>query len=128
MLQWPYREGTVSLNYTLIAGPSSLVYVYISRNIKHAVENSNSAIILLSQCFLDSDWCNTEFNHCFMESERDPVFKPFVIMMQPIDTLVNISGQIETFIKDKKYLEVNDGNKFKKIAQYLEWVKKPKND
>ena len=65
----------------------------------------------MSQDFVDSDWCRSEF----------------VIIMQPEETLQNISEYMEMF-KHKSYLEVEDPDKFHKIAEYSSSVKKPEAD
>ena len=56
-------------------------------NINNAIKNSNSAIIIMSQDYVDSLWCKEEFEQCYMEHMKDPAFKLFVIMMQPADSL-----------------------------------------
>ena len=60
-----------------------------------------------------------------MENLNDPAFKLFVIMMQPANTLVNLTEYIRTFVEQKTYLERNDPELFQKIAKYLTEVKKP---
>ena len=62
----------------------------IKDNIEDAIEGSNSAIIVISQGFVDSMWCKEEFTHCYIENMKDAAFNLFVIMMLPADTLVNI--------------------------------------
>ena len=42
--------------------------LYIKDNIKGGITKSNSAIIGMSQAFIDSEWCQEEFTHYFMES------------------------------------------------------------
>ena len=91
----------------------------IKNNIKEAIEVSNSAIIVMSQGFVDSMWCKEEFTHCYIENMKDTAFNLFVIMMQPADTLVNISDYMETFFDTKTYLDVNDPSLFQKLATHL---------
>ena len=55
----------------------------IKDNIEEAIEGSNSAIIVMSQGFVDSPWCKEEFTHCYIENMKDAAFNLFVIMMQP---------------------------------------------
>ena len=55
--------------------------LHIKDNIKYAITKSNSAIIVMSQAFIDSDWCQEEFAHCYLENMKDPAFKIFMIMM-----------------------------------------------
>ena len=91
----------------------------IKDNIKEAIETSNSAIIVMSQGFVDSMWCKEEFTHCYIENMKDAAFNVFVIMMLPPDTLVNISNYIKTFFDTKTYLDVNDPQLFPKLASHL---------
>ena len=99
----------------------------ITQNIEDAIEVSNSAIIVMSQRFVDSMWCKEEFKHCYIENMKDPAFNLFVIMMQPADTLVNISNYMKTFIDTKTYLNVNDPELFSKLATHLENARQPDN-
>ena len=69
----------------------------IKDNICEAIEGSNSAIIVMSQGFVDSMWCKEEFTHCYIENMKDTAFNLFVIMMQPADTLVNISPYMQSY-------------------------------
>ena len=92
----------------------------IKDNIEEAIEGSNSAIIVMSQGFVDSPWCKEEFMHCYLENMQDAEFFLFVIMMQPADTLVNISNYMKTFFAKKTYLQVNDPELFTKLATHLD--------
>ena len=100
----------------------------IKENIEDAIEDSNSAIIIMSQGFVDSIWCKEEFTHCYIENMKDTAFNLFVIMMQPADTLVNISNYIKTFFKTKTYLEKNDPKLFAKLGKYLKNPRGIEND
>ena len=100
----------------------------IKDNIEAAIEDSNSAILLMSQGFVDSIWCKEEFTHCYIENMNDPAFHLFVIMMQPADTLVNTSNYMKTFFETKTYLDVNDPELFTKLATLLDEARKPDND
>ena len=51
----------------------------IKWNIMNAIRNSNSAIIIMSQDYINSLWCVEEFEDCYMENMKDPAFKLFVI-------------------------------------------------
>ena len=98
----------------------------IKWNILNAIENSNSAIIVMSQEYINSLWCLEEFEDCYMENMKDPAFKLFVILTQKQDALKVTNGYIQSFFEKKTYLEKDDAKLFKKIAEYLIWVKKPK--
>ena len=76
----------------------------ILENIQEAIESSDSVIIVMSQYFVNSVWCKQEFTHCYIENMKDPAFRLFVIMMQPPDTLVNLSKHnMESFTRDIEY-------------------------
>ncbi len=42
----------------------------ISENIQKAINNSNSAVILMSQAYIDSDWCRDEFEVCLFVTAK----------------------------------------------------------
>ncbi len=92
-------------------------------NIRNAIQNSNSAIIIMSQEYVNSLWCREEFEQCYMEHMKDKAFKLFVVMMQPADSLVNASEYMKSFFQQKTYLDHDDADKFDKIALYLKQVK-----
>ena len=98
----------------------------IKWNIMNAIRNSNSAIIIMSQDYINSLWCIDEFEDCYMENMKDPAFKLLVILMQPADTLDITNEYINSFLTKKTYLEREDPKLFKRIAGYLFQVKKPK--
>ena len=80
----------------------------------------------MSQDYINSLWCKEEFEQCYMEHMKDPAFKLFVIMMEPVENLKHISVYMEMFFSQKTYLLKDDPSIFKKIAAYLTWVKEPK--
>ena len=88
-------------------------------NIENAIKNSSSAIIVMSQAFVNSKWCKLEFRECYVENENDDVFRLFVIMMQPARDLKNTSLCIEKFFVEKTYVSYKDPLLFKKIGDYL---------
>ena len=94
-------------------------------NIETAIVSSNAAILVMSQAFVNSIWCKEEFERCYIENMNDPAFKLFVIMMQPADTLQNLTESMKNFFAQRTYLEVDDPNLFQKIADNLTEVKKP---
>ena len=95
----------------------------IKDNIEDAIQLSSSAIIIMSQGFVDSPWCKEEFTHCYIENMNDDSFNLFVIMMQPADTLVNISNYMKIFFANKTYLDVNDPELFPRLATQLENIR-----
>ena len=95
-------------------------------NIRNAFQNSNSAIIVMSQEFCDSMWCKEEFEQCYMEHMKDPAFKLFIIMMQPAEELNRTSEYMMSFFQSKTYLEQDDPKLYDKIGEYLSLVKQAK--
>ena len=59
---------------------------------------------------------------------KDAAFNLFVIMMQPAETLVNMSNYMKTFFANKTYLDVNDPELFLKLSAYLEYARQPEVD
>ena len=98
--------------------------VHIKENIIGAIRSSNSAIIVLSQGFVDSIWCKEEFADCYIENMKDPAFRLFVILMEPVENLENVSEYMKSFFEKKTYLLRDDPQLFQKIREYLVWVKK----
>ncbi len=96
-------------------------------SIRNAIRNSNSAIIVMSQEYINSLWCKEEFEQCYVEHMKDPAFKLFVILMQAKDSLENTCDYMESFFEKKTYLEFNDPRKFEKIARDLRQVKGQRN-
>ena len=101
---------------------------HIMLNIQQAIENSNSAIIILSQDFVSSPWCRAEFEYCYTENINYPAFRLFVIMMQPAGTIKDVVPSMKHFMSQQTYLEKNDPDLLQKIAEYLTRVKQHKAD
>ena len=100
----------------------------IFENIQRAISRSNSAIMIMSQAFVNSIWCKAEFEQCLVENLKDQAFKLFLIMMQPTDTLEHLTEYMTSFISQTTYLDRDDPDVFRKISEYLHWVKQPKGD
>ena len=91
----------------------------IMDNIQSAIRNSNSAIIIMSQHYVNSPWCTAELEECCTENMKDPGFKLFIIMMQARDALVNINqyeSYVQRFLSSDKVLDRYDPDLFKKIS------------
>ena len=59
---------------------------------------------------------------------KDAAFQLFIIIMQPIHTLQNSTESMKTFFAQRTYLERDDPNLIKKIAEYLIEVKNASDD
>ena len=100
----------------------------IIKNMQAAIQNSNSTILVMSQGFVDSPWCQQEFEYCHAEHMNDPAFKLFIIIMQPVHSLKNLTECMKQYFVQETYLKKNDEKLFTKIASYLTLVKQPKVD
>ena len=77
----------------------------ILNNITEGITSSKTAIIVLSQEFIDSPWCQKEFEYCIVENINDPAFRLLVILMEKLDKLQNLSPNMNNFMKQKTHLE-----------------------
>ena len=91
----------------------------IDENIEDAIESSNNAIILMSSGFTSSRWCADEFTHCYIEHIEDPSFKLFIIMMESVRDLPDLTPNMKKLFAEQTYLEGDDPELFTKLARYL---------
>ena len=92
---------------------------YIDKNIEDAIESSNNAIILMSSGFTSSRWCADEFIHCYIEHIEDPSFKLFIIMMEAVRDLPDLTPNMKKLFAKQTYLELQDPELFTKLARHL---------
>ncbi len=71
----------------------------IVNNMENAIKRSNTAIIILSDKFVDSAVCRQEFDFCFMEIYNDPAFKLLVILTQPVQDYRNLDEPTSATIR-----------------------------
>ena len=76
----------------------------IKWNIMNAIRNNNSAVIIMSQDYINSLWCVEEFEDCYMENIKDPAFILFVILMQPAGSLNLTNEYINSFFTKRKHI------------------------
>ncbi len=91
----------------------------IVTNIMNAIHNSNSAIILLSQDYVNSRWCRDEFEWCVEERKKDHAFERYVILMEPDRELEGLSDYMEQYLSSITYLKVTDPELLGKIIDEL---------
>ena len=96
----------------------------IEENIEDATKSSNNAIIILSSSFTTSRWYTDEFTHCYIEHVEDPAFKLFVIMMNPLGNLTDLTPNMRRLLTEETYLEVDNPELFSRLGRYL----RPDND
>ncbi len=95
----------------------------IVTNIINAIHKSNSAIILLSQNYVNSRWCRDEFEWCVEESKKDPAFQLYVILMEPDRELTGLSDYMEKYLKTVTYLKRTDPGLLEKIIAELSKIR-----
>lgn len=95
----------------------------ILTNIMNAIRNSNSAIVILSQNYIDSRWCREEFQECVEENKKDPRFQLFVILMEPMKELTRLTDYMEQYLRSKTYLEITDPKLWDKIIERLTLIR-----
>ena len=91
----------------------------IYANILDAIDNSNCAIVIMSQDYINSAWCREEFEEFMEEKKKDPAFGLFVIMMQEYKTLKKCSIYMSKYFRSKTYLEKNDPDLWAKLEAGL---------
>ena len=70
-------------------------------NITAAISDSIAAIIVMSQAFIDSPWCQREFDYCLVENINDPAFKLLVILTEPAERLINMPPAMKNLHQSK---------------------------
>ena len=95
----------------------------ITTNINNAINKCNSAIIVMSQGFIDSPICREEFTKCLRENEKDPAFKLFIIMMKEVNTLGNVPENMQNYFEEKTYVKREDPELFEKIGKHLKLMR-----
>ncbi len=84
---------------------------WITNNIIKAVAQSRRTIIVLSQNFVNSQWCRFEFSQAHFRLIEDQAFKIIVIALDDPKGLKNIPKLIKSYIKTGTYIE-NDNKLF----------------
>ena len=60
-----------------------------------------------------------EFTHCYIEHVEDPSFKLFIIAMEPVKDLPNLTLNMKKFIAKETYLKLENPDLFIKLCRYL---------
>ena len=70
----------------------------------------------MSQAFIDSGWCQYEFKSCYVERMKDPAFRLFIIMVQPVEERMYATRERNTFFRNRTYLVSSPHMCFEKYA------------
>ncbi len=94
----------------------------ILANIQDAIKDTNCALVLLSQLYIRSRWCQQEFEECMEEVAKDSNYGLIVILMDDIDVLKQetLTPYMKTFLRSRTYLEANDPKLWPKLENILE--------
>ena len=63
------------------------------------------------------------FIGCVEESNKNPAYKLFVILMQPQETLTRYTAYMDKYFRSKTYLHKDDPKLWTKLKKYLTEVK-----
>ncbi len=84
------------------------VGAFISTNIINAIQQSKRTIIVLSQSFIDSEWCKFEFEQAHLQLLKDKSYKILVIALDEPKNMTNVPKLIQSFITTRTYLMRTD--------------------
>ncbi len=82
--------------------------VFIATNIINAIKQSRRTIIVLSQSFIDSEWCKFEFEQAHLHLMHDKSYKLLVIVLEEPKNLKNIPPLMQSYILTRTYLMRTD--------------------
>ncbi|XP_070540469.1 toll-like receptor Tollo [Ptychodera flava] len=84
-----------------------LVGACIAENITEAIEKSRRTILVLSNNFLESEWCAYEFKQAHHQVLIDKSSRLIVLLMEDVDT-GKLDQDLKTYLKTNTYLERDD--------------------
>ena len=73
----------------------------------------------MSAGFTTSRWCADEFTHCYIEHVDDPSFKLFIVVMETVKNLPDLTLNMKRLLNEQTYLELGDPDLFTKLRRYL---------
>ncbi len=80
----------------------------ITTNIINAIKQSRRTIIVLSQSFIDSEWCKFEVEQAHLQLMHDQSYKLLIIAIDDPKQLQNIPQLIQRYILTRTYLMRTD--------------------
>ncbi len=96
-----------------------------SLNIVKKVQASKRTIIVLSQYFIDSGWCQFEFAQAHLNTLTDESFKLILITIEEPKTLQNIPRIIREYINSRTYLMKDDRLFWEKLLYQMPKINHP---
>lgn len=87
----PKLENGSSIGYKVhLHDRDFLAGEFIAVNIVKAIRHSRSAVLCVSQNFIDSEWCQYEFMKSYHNTVEDRDFSLILIMLEPFEKLKNV--------------------------------------
>ncbi len=123
----PYLEDTCDPPFEVMTHPRNFVAGKpISESIRYFIGNSNSIIILMSQGYVSSHWCQMEFEESYFENRRDPAFRMIVILLEPNrHHLGNLTSYMESFLENRTYLTLQTPNLWDQVRDIIRDIRTP---
>ncbi len=88
---------------------------WIANNIINAIAESKRTIIVLSQNFVNSQWCQFEFSQAHFRLMHDQSCKMIVIALEDPMTFHNVPKVVKRYIKTGAYIRRYDKRFWKKL-------------
>ncbi|XP_060560489.1 protein toll-like [Ruditapes philippinarum] len=96
----------------------------ISENILDAIESSQTTLLVISNNFLRSTWCNMEFREAHMRFLRDRNINMVLIVLEELDTKL-ICKELKIYMDTHVYIQYTDNQFWAKLLQSLPIITDP---
>lgn len=90
----------------------------ISENILDAIESSHTTLLVISNNFLKSTWCNVEFREAHMRFLTDRNINMVIIVLEDLDTK-HICKELKLHMDTHVYIKYKDKHFWAKLLQSL---------
>ncbi|ESO86550.1 hypothetical protein LOTGIDRAFT_99380, partial [Lottia gigantea] len=108
-------ENKVNMPYKIcIHDRDFQVGTLIAENISSAINNSNVTIFVVSEHFVDSEWCTFEFQTAYQTMLQGDNTKILVIKLGDVDD-ENLDENLRAYIRTKYYIDAKDKLFFDKL-------------
>ncbi|XP_045214834.1 slit homolog 3 protein-like [Mercenaria mercenaria] len=90
----------------------------ISENILVAIESSHTTLLVISNNFLRSAWCNMEFREAHMRFLRDRNINMVPVILEDLDTSL-VYEELKLYLETHVYIKYSDKHFWAKLLQWL---------
>ena len=120
----PFLEETCDPPFKVLVHPRDfLAGNLIKENIIYGIQNSNALLAMMSPEYAASHWCKDEFEEAIFEHRKDPAFRILVVLLQPVDSLGELSPYLQSFLQNRTYLSIDDAEIWPKIRNILQGIR-----